>query len=106
MGWIVMSTKLRKKGKYYERPEFYAPLSYGRDGEPSPELLLSRDRATVFSSRTEAIAAIKATIKQSLDEGATWPKKYAIYTIETDEAPYNVEVRCRPTLGDPSLPPG
>ncbi len=83
MGFIVMSTKLRRSGNGYERPEFYAPLSYGREGEPSPEQLLRRDRATVFASRTEASTAMHATIKTALDEGATWPKKYAIYLIET-----------------------
>jgi len=89
MGYIVMSTKLRRQGNSYQQPEFYAPLSYGRDGEPSPEQLLRRDRATVFKSRTEASAAMHATIKQALDEGATWPNKYAIYLIETDDAPSN-----------------
>jgi len=91
MGYIVMSTKLRRQGNSYERPEFYAPLSYGRDGEPSPDQLLRRDRATVFKSRTEARAAMHATIKQALDEGATWPKKYAIYLIETEDAPSNAK---------------
>ncbi len=90
MGYIVMSAKLRRQGAGYERPEFFAPLSYGRDGEPSPEQLLRRDRATVFESRTEASTAIHATIKQAIEEGATWPKKYAIYLIETEAAPSNL----------------
>ena len=89
MGYIVMSAKLRRQGAGYERPEFFAPLSYGRDGEPSPEQLLRRDRATVFDNRAAASAAIHATIKAATDEGATWPKKYAIYLIETEDAPSN-----------------
>ena len=90
MGYIVMSAKLRRQGASYERPDF-APLSYGRDGEPSPEQLLRRDRATVFDNRAAASAAIHATIKAATDEGATWPRKYAIYLIETEDAPSNVE---------------
>ena len=68
MGYIVMSAKLRRQGAGYERPEFFAPLSYGRDGEPSPEQLLRRDRATVFDNRAAASAAINATIKAATDE--------------------------------------
>lgn len=91
MGYIVMSAKLRRKGSGYERPEFFAPLSYGLDGEPSPEQLLRRGRATVFDSRSAASAAIHATINVATDEGATWPKEYAIYLIETEDAPSNAE---------------
>jgi len=90
MGYIAMSAKLRRQGPGCERPEFFAPLSYGRDGEPSPEQLLRRDRATVFESRTAASTAIHATIKAATDEGATWPKRYAIYLIETEDAPSSV----------------
>jgi len=99
MGYIVMSAKLRRQGASYERPEFFAPLSYGRDGEPSPEQLLRRDRATVFDNRAAASAAIHATIKAATDEGATWPRKYAIYLIETEDAPSNAEL-----CGGPSGP--
>ena len=97
MGYIVMSAKLRRQGASYERPEFFAPLSYGRDGEPSPEQLLRRDRATVFDNRAAASAAIHATIKAATDEGATWPRKYAIYLIETEDAPSNAELCCGPS---------
>lgn len=99
MGYIAMSAKLRRQGAGYEMPEFFAPLSYGRDGEPSPEQLLRRDRATVFESRTAASAAIHATIKAATDDGATWPKRYAIYLIETEDAPPNVEVSGNPQRG-------
>ena len=99
MGYIVMSAKLRRQGASYERPEFFAPLSYGRDGEPSPEQLLRRDRATVFDNRAAASAAIHATIKAATDEGATWPRKYAIYLIETEDAPSNADL-----CGGPSGP--
>lgn len=95
MGYIVMSAKLRRQGASYERPEFFAPLSYGRDGEPLPEQLLRRDRATVFDNRAAASAAIHATIKAATDEGATWPRKYAIYLIETEDAPSNDRVEGR-----------
>jgi hypothetical protein len=91
MGYIVMSAKLRRKGSYYERPEFYAPLSYGKDDEPSPEQLLRRGRATMFANRSEASAAIRATIKVATNEGATWPKQYGIYLIEVEDAPSNVK---------------
>jgi hypothetical protein len=89
MGYIVMSAKLRRQGNYYERPEFFAPLSYGKDDDPSPEQLLRRGRATMFASRSEASAAIHATIKVAMEEGATWPKKYGIYLIEVENAPSN-----------------
>jgi hypothetical protein len=93
MGYIVMSAKLRRQGNYYERPEFFAPLSYGIGDEPSPEQLLRRGRATLFASRSEASAAIHATIKAATEEGATWPKKYGIYLIEVENAPSNARVQ-------------
>jgi hypothetical protein len=31
-----------------------------------------------------------------MDEGATWPKKYAIYLIETEDAPSNAKVCGQP----------
>lgn len=85
MGYIVMSANLPKNGA---SPKFFAPLSYGRNGEPSPEQLLRRGRATLFESQDEAIKAVNATLKRAKDEGALWPKKYAIYlcVCETPDA--------------------
>ena len=37
MGYIVMSAPLRK-----EAPEWFAPLSYGKDGDIAPDQLLRR----------------------------------------------------------------
>jgi len=84
-----MGTKLRREGGGYARPEFYAPLSYGHEDEDWPNQLLERDRATVFKSLTEARAALDDTLKQFKEEGYKLPKNYAIYLIETEDAPSN-----------------
>ena len=63
MGYIVMSAPLRK-----EAPEWFAPLSYGKDGEIAPDQLLRRGgRATMFETPAAANAAIRATLAKAVD---------------------------------------
>ena len=85
MGYIVMSAPLRK-----EAPEWFAPLSYGKDGEIAPDQLLRRGgRATMFETPAAANAAIRATLKKARADGDKWPNKYGIYLITVEDAPSN-----------------
>lgn len=43
-------------------PPCLDPLSYGRDGEPEPHLLLRRGRVSVFEDKEAAQAAMEATV--------------------------------------------
>lgn len=61
-----------------------AVLSYGREHEPSPELLLDRDRATIFDTQDDAENALKTSLIQAEKAGATWTKKYSYQFIECE----------------------
>lgn len=78
-GWFIAVAPKRQ-----DFPEFFAPLSYGRDKEVSPELLLMRGRASVFATQTEAWAAAKDTCTLAEADGATWPSKYSFVAIEVE----------------------
>ena len=62
-------------------------LSYGHADEPSPDLLLRRDRATLFASGADAEAALTRTLQVSAKNGATWPAKFRfkIVTVESND---------------------
>lgn len=62
-------------------------LSYGHASEPSPDLLLRRGRATLFSSGDEAEAALLATFQAEDRQGNKWPSKFMfkIVTVENHE---------------------
>jgi len=79
-GWIVAVAPKRQ-----EAPEFFAPLSYGRDKEVSPELLLMRGRATVFETQVQAWKAAQETCIKAEEDGAEWPSKYSFALIEVTE---------------------
>ena len=86
MGYIVMSAPLRK-----EAPEWFAPLSYGKDGEIAPDQLLRRGgRATMFETPAAANAAIRATLAKARADGDKWPDKYGIYLLTVEDAPANI----------------
>ena len=88
MGYIVMSAPLRK-----ERPEWFAPLAYGKDGDIAPDQLLRRGgTATMFATPAEANAAIRDTIAKARADGDKWPDKYGIYLLTVEDAPHNAEV--------------
>ena len=59
-------------------------LSYGRDNEPSPNLLLRRGRATLFETMDTAEAALVASLQSSTSKGDTWPKKFAFRIIPVE----------------------
>lgn len=85
MGYIVMSAQLRK-----EAPEWFAPLAYGKEGEPAPDQLLRRGgRATMFSTPAAANTAIRDTLAKARADGDRWPDKYGIYLLTVDDAPSN-----------------
>lgn len=62
--------------------DWFAPMSYGRRNEPSPEQLLMRGRATLFHTAKEAFDTLEATLKQAKAEGHTWPEKYTYSCVE------------------------
>lgn len=85
MGYIVMSAPLRK-----EAPEWFAPLSYGKDGEIAPDQLLRRGgRATMFETPAAANTAIRDTLAKARADGDKWPDKYGIYLLTVEDAPSN-----------------
>lgn len=63
-------------------------LAYGAEGQPAPEMLLSRGGiATMFPTADAAVAALKRTVKQAQIEGHEWPKKCTYEVIELHDAP-------------------
>ena len=90
MGYIVMSAPLRRQGAYYERPEFFAPLAYGKEGDIAPDQLLRRGgKATMFATQAAANSAIRDTIAKAKADGDKWPEKYGIYLLTVEDAPSN-----------------
>lgn len=61
-------------------------LSYGHPNEPAPDLLLRRDRATLFATGEDAEAALTRTLQASAKNGHTWPAKFRfkIVTVESN----------------------
>ena len=62
-------------------------LSYGHADEPSPDLLLRRERATLFASGADAEAALQRSLQASAKNGDTWPAKFQfkIITVERND---------------------
>ena len=62
-------------------------LSYGHADEPSPDLLLRRERATLFVSGADAEAALQRSLEISAKNGDIWPAKfkYKIVTVESND---------------------
>ena len=62
-------------------------LSYGHADEPSPDLLLRRERATLFASGADAEAALQRSLEISAKNGDIWPAKfkYKIVTVESND---------------------
>ena len=62
-------------------------LSYGHANEPSPNLLLRRDRATLFATWEDADAALTRTLQVSAKNGDIWPTKFRfkIVTVERND---------------------
>ena len=61
-------------------------LSYGHADEPSPDLLLRRERATLFATGADAKAALQRSLQASAKNGDTWLSKfqYKIVTVESN----------------------
>ena len=62
-------------------------LSYGHANEPSPDLLLRRERATLFATGADAEAALQRSLQASAANGDTWPAKFRfkIVTVESND---------------------
>lgn len=62
-------------------------LSYGHANEPSPDLLLRRERATLFATGADAEAALQRSLKISAKNGDTWLSKFRfkIVTVESND---------------------
>ena len=101
MRYIVMSAPLRKQA-----PEWFAPLAYGKDGEPAPEQLLRRGgRATAFKSPAEANRAIRATLAKARADGDKWPDNYGLYLLTVEDAPPNADdLMGGPAVSTPERP--
>lgn len=80
VGFIVMCAY-----KSVERPEFFAPLAYGRKNEISPNELLRRGRATLFLSADDARDALEKTLQLASNAGAVWPSKFQYQIIEVSK---------------------
>lgn len=61
-------------------------LSYGHKGEPFPELLLRRGRATMFSTSMQANIALFKTLEEEAKNGKTWPSlfKFKFVAVEIE----------------------
>jgi len=59
-------------------------LSYGHKGEPFPELLLRRGRATMFSTSMQADIALHKTLNEETKRGKTWPSKFKFKFIPVE----------------------
>ena len=58
------------------------PLSYGRDGEPEPHLLLRRGRVQLFVDKPTAENHLKVSVVSALAESAEWPKQFDFLILE------------------------
>ena len=58
------------------------PLSYGREGEPEPHLLLRRGRVQLFASEAEAQNRLHVTIENALAADAKWPHEFGFVILE------------------------
>lgn len=59
----------------------YEPVSFGLGNQPSPELLLRRDRVQLFTTLNEALKEQRATRKYCNDNKQTWGTKYEDHMI-------------------------
>ena len=79
IGFVVMSSKKTAE------IEYFAPMSYGHEDEPSPAMLLRRGRLSIFDSVREAEKALDVTLRQAKADGDKWPSKF-VYSIIPVEA--------------------
>lgn len=63
-------------------PPCLDPLSYGRDGEPEPHLLLRRGRVQLFESETSANLALAESVNLALARGDGWPPSFDFVILE------------------------
>ncbi|MBL3601079.1 MAG: hypothetical protein JMN25_14640 [gamma proteobacterium endosymbiont of Lamellibrachia anaximandri] len=73
---------ISKKG---ESPEFTAPLAYGNDDMPAPEMLLRDRGATIFESREAARQALEVTLISADSQGHEWPSLFNFHFIEVKD---------------------
>jgi hypothetical protein len=62
------------------------PLSYGRDEDPTPHLLLRRGRVSLFASRAAATDAIHATLSDDAVRDCDWARKWSFVVLECESA--------------------
>jgi hypothetical protein len=63
-------------------PPCLDPLSYGRDSEPQPHLLLRRGRVQLFETEAEAQNRLHVTIENALANDAKWPHEFGFVILE------------------------
>ena len=60
---------------------FMAPLAYGQDCHPSPELLMRDRGATLFSTKQKAEEKLKASLEEAISKGHQWPHTYCFTLV-------------------------
>ena len=78
--YIIMSRPKRGKD---DGP--MQPMSYGREDDLYPEMLLYRCEATSFESKREAEEALKETMIMADSSGAEWHKKVYFVLVPVRE---------------------
>ena len=81
IGSIVLIESKKSSDKVAET------LSYGHPNEPSPDLLLRRDRATLFETEAQARAALTSTLQICTKNGHEWPKKFIFKIVSVESNP-------------------
>ena len=61
------------------------PLSYGRDGEPEPHLLLRRGRVSLFIDKDTAWNALTATKANARLRGYSWSDSFDYLILECQD---------------------
>ena len=75
-------------------PPCLDPLSYGRDSEPQPHLLLRRGRVQLFESEAEAKNRLRVTIENARaarESNATWLREFDFVILECHRPPASGE---------------
>lgn len=84
MGYIVMCAPKKKATAQY-----FAPLAYGKDGQPDPTMLLSHRGATLFTTEDRAWDALRDTLTAATEQGHIWPANNHFGVIKVFADPYN-----------------
>lgn len=68
------------------------PLAYGRDDEPSPQMLLRRNRVELFPSKDAAERALKDTYHKAVADNCRWVREFKFSIVEVVKSGYAFEL--------------